>query len=82
VLIGLTVAGDVRLRLTGSVRCLHAAHRRILVAFFEAPLARAVFAFRARKLRIVLPKLFLGRCDDPIIVFGVLIVILRSDWVA
>ena len=82
VLIRLTVPRQVRLRLTRPIRRFVAAGGCIFVGLFEACLARTTVALGAGELRVILPKLLLGRCNDPIIVLGVLIIVLGSNGVA
>jgi len=82
-LIGLGIARHVGLRFTDPVRrVVRNARRGILLALLEVRVTRAALGLRAGELRIVLPKLLLRCCDDPIVVFGMLVVIFGRNGIA
>ena len=81
----LRVPRHVGLRLASAVRRIGGTAHRLLpiVTVVEATLARRrCFVLRAGEVGIVLAELLLRRGYDAVIVLGVLIVVLRPDYVA
>src|SRR5712691_41000 len=82
--VGLWLVRHVGLRLTGA-ECRVVNHRLLaVIALVEHVVARAPLhvAVGPRQVWIVLAELFLRACDQPIIVFGMLIVVFRRYGIA
>lgn len=83
-LVGLLVADRVGLRLAHLAALLAAKSRELGVGLVGVFVAHVVVhaLWRLLLLRLVLAELFLRRCNDAEIMLGVLVVVLRPDYIA